>query len=75
MINLKREEECWLIINRVSKMCGQEIKVYPFLNLNFIRKSIEPLKLRERIRDLKDRDKRNEVIGAEDGSLLGNVLS
>ena len=25
-------------INMGSKMCGQEIKVYSFLNLNFIRK-------------------------------------
>jgi len=47
-------------------MCGKEIKVYTFLNLTFIRKSIEQLKLRERIRKLEDRDRRKKPLGAED---------
>ena len=32
-------EECLKFINPGSKMCGKEIKVNPFLNLNFIRES------------------------------------
>jgi len=63
------DESVGVIINRYSKMCGQEIKVYPFLNSDFIRKSFVPLRRGEGREGLEDRDRGKEELGPGDGSV------
>jgi len=48
----ERIRECLKFINLCSKMCGKEIKVNPFLNLNFIRQS---RRIWETTRSVRDR--------------------